>query len=52
MKYVAMFSLPRSALLGAIPTTAGKFHFYCRNQRFFFESQRQKGMEGVLKVAL
>src|SRR5690349_2212884 len=28
------------------PTAAGKFPFYCRNKFLFFESHRQKGMEG------
>lgn len=34
------------------PTAAGKFPFYCRNKLLFFESHRQKGMEGMLEVAL
>ncbi|MDO9387340.1 MAG: cupredoxin domain-containing protein [Thiobacillus sp.] len=32
------------------PTTAGSYPFYCRNQLLFFESHREKGMEGVLDV--
>jgi plastocyanin domain-containing protein len=32
------------------PTAAGKFPFYCRNKLLFFESHREKGMEGVLEV--
>lgn len=32
------------------PTTAGRYPFYCRNRLLFFESHREKGMEGVLDV--
>lgn len=34
------------------PTAAGTYPFYCSNKLLFFESHRQKGMEGVLEVAL
>lgn len=33
------------------PTAAGKYSFYCRNKLLFFDSHRDKGMEGVLEVA-
>ena len=32
------------------PTAAGRYPFYCRNRLLFFESHREKGMEGVLEV--
>jgi len=32
------------------PTTVGKFPFYCKNKLLFFESHREKGMEGVIEV--
>lgn len=32
------------------PTAAGSYPFYCRNRLLFFESRRDKGMEGVLVV--
>lgn len=32
------------------PTTVGKYPFYCKNKLLFFESHREKGMEGVLEV--
>ena len=32
------------------PTAAGRYAFYCRNKLLFFESHREKGMEGVLVV--
>lgn len=32
------------------PTAAGKYAFYCKNKLLFFESHRDKGMEGVLEV--
>ena len=32
------------------PTKAGKYPFYCDKKLFFFESHRQKGMEGTLEV--
>jgi plastocyanin len=32
------------------PTTVGSYPFYCRNRLLFFESHREKGMEGVLEV--
>jgi plastocyanin domain-containing protein len=34
------------------PTAAGTYPFYCSNKLLFFESHRQKGMAGVLEVAL
>lgn len=33
------------------PTAADKYSFYCRNKLLFFDSHRDKGMEGVLEVA-
>jgi plastocyanin domain-containing protein len=30
------------------PTAVGSYPFYCRNTLLFFESHREKGMEGVL----
>ena len=32
------------------PTAVGKYPMYCRNKLLFFESHREKGMEGVLEV--
>lgn len=32
------------------PAVAGKYPFYCGNKLLFFESHREKGMEGVLEV--
>ena len=32
------------------PTAVGKYTFYCRNKLLFFESHREKGMEGMLEV--
>ena len=32
------------------PTAVGKYPFYCRNKLLFFESHREKGMEGMLEV--
>lgn len=32
------------------PTAPGSYPFYCRNRLLFFESHREKGMEGVLEV--
>ena len=32
------------------PTVKGKFAFYCDGQFLFFESHREKGMEGILEV--
>lgn len=32
------------------PTAVGSYPFYCRNRLLFFESHREKGMEGVLDV--
>lgn len=32
------------------PTKAGKYPFYCSKKLLFFESHREKGMEGVLEV--
>ena len=31
-------------------TAVGSYPFYCRNRLLFFESHREKGMEGVLDV--
>lgn len=33
-----------------IPTKAGKYPFYCGKKLLFFESHREKGMEGTLEV--
>lgn len=32
------------------PSAIGKYPFYCKNKLLFFESHREKGMEGVLEV--
>lgn len=32
------------------PTAVGKYPFYCKNKLLFFESHREKGMEGMLDV--
>ena len=32
------------------PSAVGTYPFYCRNKLLFFESHREKGMEGVLQV--
>lgn len=32
------------------PAAAGRYPFYCGNKLLFFESHREKGMEGVLEV--
>lgn len=32
------------------PTATGQYPFYCRNHLLFFESHRDKGMQGVLEV--
>lgn len=32
------------------PKASGKYPFYCRNKLLFFESHRERGMEGVLEV--
>jgi plastocyanin len=32
------------------PTVVGSYPFYCRNRLLFFETHREKGMEGVLEV--
>jgi plastocyanin domain-containing protein len=32
------------------PTKVGKYPFYCDKKLLFFESHREKGMEGVLEV--
>lgn len=32
------------------PTVVGKYSFYCRNKLLFFESHREKGMQGALEV--
>ncbi len=31
-------------------TAVGKYPFYCKNKLLFFNSHREKGMEGVLEV--
>lgn len=41
-------SVPK--LIRFTPTAAGRYPFYCRNRLLFFESHREKGMEGVLEV--
>lgn len=33
------------------PTKTGKYKFYCSKRFLFFESHREKGMEGVLEVS-
>lgn len=32
------------------PTKAGEYPFYCAKKLLFFESHREKGMKGILKV--
>ncbi len=32
------------------PTKVGKYPFYCSKKLLFFESHREKGMEGILEV--
>ena len=32
------------------PTKVGRYSFYCSKKLLFFESHREKGMEGVLEV--
>lgn len=32
------------------PTKVGSYPFYCSNRFLFFESHREKGMEGVMEV--
>lgn len=32
------------------PSAVGKYPFYCKNKLLFFESHREKGMEGMLEV--
>lgn len=32
------------------PTAVGKYPFYCKNKLLFFQSHREKGMEGMLEV--
>lgn len=32
------------------PTKVGEYPFYCAKKLLFFESHRQKGMKGILKV--
>lgn len=32
------------------PSAVGNYPFYCKNKLLFFESHREKGMEGVLEV--
>jgi plastocyanin domain-containing protein len=44
----SLSSPPRS--IRFTPTTPGSYPFYCKNRLLFFESHREKGMEGVLEV--
>lgn len=44
----SLSSQPR--IIRFTPTAAGRYPFYCRNRLLFFESHREKGMEGVLEV--
>lgn len=37
-------------VLSFTPTVVGEYPFYCKNKLLFFESHREKGMEGVLEV--
>ncbi len=37
-------------ILRFTPTKTGKFPFYCDKKLLFFESHREKGMEGTLEV--
>lgn len=37
-------------LIRFTPTLPGKVPFYCSKRLLFFESHRDKGMEGVLEV--
>lgn len=37
-------------IIAFTPKTTGSYVFYCRNKLLFFESHREKGMEGVLEV--
>jgi len=32
------------------PTKVGEYPFYCDKKLLFFESHREKGMKGILKV--
>ncbi len=32
------------------PTRVGSYPFYCNKKLLFFESHREKGMEGILEV--
>jgi plastocyanin domain-containing protein len=37
-------------LINFVPTKTGLYRFYCSKKLLFFESHREKGMEGVLEV--
>lgn len=39
-----------SGLIKFTPTKTGKFPFYCSKKLLFFESHREKGMDGYLEV--
>lgn len=41
-------SEPKS--IGFTPTRTGRYPFYCGKKPLFFESHREKGMEGVIEV--
>jgi len=43
-----MSSEPKSITF--TPTKAGTYPFYCDKKLLFFESHREKGMEGVIEV--
>ena len=45
---VALSSEPKMILF--VPTKTGIFPFYCSKKLLFFESHREKGMEGTLEV--
>jgi hypothetical protein len=45
---VALSSEPKMILF--VPTKTGIFPFYCGKKLLFFESHREKGMEGTLEV--
>ncbi len=45
---VSMASEPK--LIRFTPTKPGTYPMYCSKKLFFFESHREKGMEGVLEV--
>lgn len=41
---------PTAKTVRFTPSAVGTYPFYCRNKLLFFESHREKGMEGVLEV--